>query len=120
MMKLYAEFHDSDLVIIGVHTPHGEDDKITTVAQLNAQLQEARQKFWQGKDIPFPVALTPIRKGTYYPGGPVETICKSAFDYGISRWPSTILIDRQGNIVGRYDAAKKADREKLRVLLNKK
>jgi thiol-disulfide isomerase/thioredoxin len=118
MMKLQDEFHSSDLVIIGIHTPHGEDDTITTLAQLDTQLKEARQKFWHGKDIPFPVALTRFRKGTYYPGGPEEPACKICFDYSISAFPTTILIDREGNIVGRFDAGKKADRDKLKRLLH--
>lgn len=120
MMKLHDEYRDSDLVIIGVHTPHGEDDKITTVSQLDAKLKEARQKFWQGKDIPFPVAVTRPSKGSYYPGGPQEVICKACFDHGISIWNTTILIDRKGNIVGRFNAANEADREQLKHLLNSK
>ena len=102
---------------MGVHTPHGEDDEITSVKKLDDKLAAVRQKFWKGKDITFPVVLTRCRKGSYYPGGPESPVSKTCFDYGIDAWPSTVLIDRKGNVVGLFHASSKQDRAKLAKLL---
>ena len=41
-------------------------------------------------------------------------------DYGISSFPTTIVIDRKGNVVGKFDVSKKEDRANLKRLLEAK
>ena len=38
--------------------------------------------------------------------------------YGIEGLPTTVLIDREGHVVGKFDAGKSEDREKLKEMLN--
>lgn len=118
MMQLQEEFRDKDLVIVGVHTPHGQDDEVTSVKKLDDALAEARKRLWHGKDITFPVVLTRARKGTYSSGGPEFQFSKTSFDYGIDTWPSAVLMDRPGHIAGLFDPGKKEDRAKLERLLH--
>ena len=59
LFGLYDKYHDQGLEMIGVHEDLGEDEKepVDTVAKLNARLADARKRFWNGRDLPFPVAL---------------------------------------------------------------
>ena len=55
-----------------------------------------------------------------YPGGPKWICSKACFDYGIGAFPSTVLIDRRGNVVGQFDPSKKEDWARLKELLDSK
>jgi thiol-disulfide isomerase/thioredoxin len=79
LMELYDRFKDSGLVVIGVH--QDAEGEVTTADQLDARLVQTRKQFWQGKDIPFPVALV---------SGDQRLASKQ---YGVSSYPTTILID---------------------------
>jgi thiol-disulfide isomerase/thioredoxin len=117
MFKLQDEFRGKDLVIVGIHCPSGPKDKITSAEKLADKLAPVRQKTWKGRDITFPVALTRPRKGSFCTGGPEWPGSKVCFDYGIDFFPSTVLIDRKGIVVGKFHATKEEDRAKLRKLL---
>jgi hypothetical protein len=41
-------------------------------------------------------------------------------DYGIDSFPTTVLIDREGKVLGRFDASKEEDRARLKKLLGAK
>jgi thiol-disulfide isomerase/thioredoxin len=117
MMKLQEEFRGRDLAIIGVHTSVELDDDVTSVRKLDEKLADARKKFWSGKDITFPVAITRCRKESYYPGAPVTAISKTCVDYGVGFFPCTVLIDRKGRVAGLFSAKNKEDRSRLEKLL---
>ena len=61
--KIQDEVRGKDLVIVGIHVPSGEDDEINTGKRLDEKLAEVRRKFWNGRDIAFPVVMTRPRKG---------------------------------------------------------
>jgi hypothetical protein len=77
-------------VVIGVHVDFS-DAKIESVAKLDAKLSDTRKKLWEGRDLPFPVAITHH----------VDTKIGAAAsgDYGIQSYPTMLLIDRRGNLV---------------------
>ena len=113
LMKLREELPTKDLVIIGVHTPGDGADEVNSVNKLDAKLADVRQKAWGGKDITFPVALTGYRKGAYFPGGPATAASKMCVDYGVDSFPTAILIDRNGKVVGEFNASNEQDRAML-------
>ena len=78
--KMYAE-HADKFVILALH---GSGAK--TLAELDAKLPPIREKYWNGEELPFPVLLD----------GTEET----AKRYGVDSWPTTLLIDPQGVLVG--------------------
>jgi len=118
LFKLQDEFQGKDLVIIGIHTPYDESDEIDTVARLDDKLAKVRETTWKGQDINFPVALSRAKMGSYSPGEPTVAASKMCFDYGVSAFPTAVLIDREGNVSGRFDAGNQDDRAKLKKLLD--
>jgi thiol-disulfide isomerase/thioredoxin len=109
LMDLYDKYHDKGLVIIGVH-----DDSVASIEEMDKNLEQTRKELWKGRDLPFPVALD---GGGELPISGTERSTKGATHaaYGIQHWPTTILIDPQGNVVGE----KSANDLKLKELLEK-
>lgn len=117
LMQLHEEFNGKGLVIIGIHTPGDETDDVTSVEQLDEQLANIRKTVWGNQDLPYPVALTHFHKGRYTPRGEEHAPSLMCADYGITLWPTNVLIDRKGNVVGTFDTSKPSDRDKLKMLL---
>jgi thiol-disulfide isomerase/thioredoxin len=88
--KLYDEYAKQGLVVIGVHVDFS-DAKIESVAKLDAKLSDTRKKLWEGRDLPFPVAIT------RHVDDKIGALAAS--DYGIQMYPTMLLIDRRGNLV---------------------
>lgn len=120
LMKLHEEYSREELVIIGIHTPGGEDDDINTAEELEEQLSEVRRTEWNGKEIPFPVAITRYRKLRFFPEGEPIARTRTCVDYGVTAYPTCIVIDRAGNVWGTMDARSEEDRAKLRELIKGK
>jgi prolyl oligopeptidase len=91
LMKLHDEFHDDGLEVIAVH-----DASVKSVEEMDEKLEEARKELWDGKDLPFPVAIDGRESDE---GGDHGATTKL---YGIRSWPTAILIDRQGEVVGEF------------------
>ncbi len=72
-----------------------------TAAKLDEKIAGYKKKLWGGKDLPFPVALVsgkPIGEGDNKDRG------EAARQYGIHAYPTTVLIDPEGKVVGRFNA----------------
>jgi hypothetical protein len=90
LFELHERYAEKGLVIIGVH-----DDSVADVNELERRLETIRETMWEGKSIPYLVALdgggeievpgirTPVRGAT----------CAA---YGIRSWPTYLLIDKRG------------------------
>ena len=97
LFELHEKFADKGLAIIGVHLD--ADGEVDTAAKLDLKIEGFRKEVWNGKDLPFPNALTSGHRGDEG-GGRGGTAAK----YGIRSYQSTILIDREGNVVGKFNA----------------
>ena len=64
---------------------------------MDAEAQVVKD-VWKGKNLPFPSALVSGKRDgpDNMPGGTVKR-------YAVSGFPTTILIDREGKIVGKFD-----------------
>ncbi len=97
MMQLYDETKNKGLVIIAVH-----DDSLDSIAELDQKLEGLRHKDWpgwNGRNLPFLIALdgggnARIKYTSYTSRGATTAA------YGISSFPSTIAIGRDGNVIG--------------------
>ena len=67
------------------------DPSVATVAELDAKLVEAHQLYWGRRDLPFPVGLD---RGPNW-GGLHDS-------YGVDQWPTTVVIDPNGNVAGKF------------------
>lgn len=97
LIKLHERYHDKGLVIIGVHVDI--DGEVDTAAKLNEKTAPLKRDHWNGRDLPFTVALM---SGKEHSDG--EKVQGALADYGIDAYPTTILIDTKGNVVGAFDA----------------
>jgi uncharacterized protein (TIGR03067 family) len=100
LLELHDKFHDKGLAIVGVHLDI--DGEVDTAAKLDEKLVDIRKTLWKGRDLPFPVALCPgtevdVGGGEMRRGGP-------PLQYGVLGYPTTVLIDRDGKVVGRFHA----------------
>ncbi|WP_422929156.1 redoxin domain-containing protein [Singulisphaera sp. PoT] len=79
----FAEEHADDrdkFVILAVHDPQATD-----FAMLDERLKPIIKEHWQGKPLPLPIVL--------------DTTGETVKDYGISSWPTAVLIDPEGKLV---------------------
>jgi len=105
MFALYDEYHDQGLEVIGVHVDLGENEEtpVTTVAELDKRLAQIRKEKWSGRDVPYPTALV---LGTPTPYGEAtenKAQGAAAAAYGVIGYPTYILIDRAGRVVGQFN-----------------
>jgi hypothetical protein len=117
LIDLHERFADKGLSIIGVHVDG--DDGVDTAAKLDEKIAGYKKRLWHGKDIPFPVALT---SGKWLGDQDAGSRGLAAAQYGVLSYPTTVLIDREGNVVGRFHArdAKAAAAEVEKLLGAKK
>lgn len=97
LVALYDRFHERGLAVVAVH-----DDSVDSLDHYRAKVAPIRAEHWGRSDLPFPVAidgggLQPI-PGQDRKARGITTAC-----YGISGFPTAVLIDRDGNVVGEFD-----------------
>jgi thiol-disulfide isomerase/thioredoxin len=89
LFRLHDRFAQEGLVVIGIHVDESKTGPwVESVPKLDEKLVTIRKDLWNGRDIPFPVAL--VRH---------ERPCPVVEGYGINGYPTCLLIDRRGNIV---------------------
>jgi len=88
LIDLYEDHYDhrDKFEILAVHVQFAKD-----FAEYDEKTKESKMKYWHGKDLPFPVLLDATK----------QTI--EAF--GIRAFPTTILIDPDGKLVGEVQEA---------------
>jgi thiol-disulfide isomerase/thioredoxin len=113
LMELHDKFANQGLVVIAVH-----DDTVESVADLAAKCADARNEIWNGRDLPFPVAIDG--------GGKCKVPRRKAFArgtmtalYGINSFPTTLLIDKHGILAEQvYPSANEWVEKRIRELLD--
>jgi thiol-disulfide isomerase/thioredoxin len=99
LFELQDRYRENGLVVVSIHVDTSSDGKADTVEKLDGFLAKVKDGQWMGKDIPFPVALAKHREVRY--GADVHQVahCKIMADYGVTFFPTHVLIDRRGRIV---------------------
>lgn len=105
LFKIYDKYHAQGLEVVGIHVDLGEDEEepVNTVAKLDNRLAAIRKELWSDRDLPFPVAIIAGKRAPYDTS--IETRkapCQLVADYGITGYPTMVLIDPKGNVVGRF------------------
>jgi len=94
LIDLY-EAHKKDrdkFEIIAFH-----DGTVKDFADLDKKMESPKQKFWNGRDLPFPILL--------------DATGQTIKDWGVDHFPTTLLIDPEGKLVD--EAGEDALAEKL-------
>ena len=113
LFTAYDELKDKGLEVIAVHCDGDRDPPVATAAALDEKLKDVVTDRWSGRDLPFPVALTTGRV-PIVEGGEPHALGPVSADYGITSYPSLVLIDPEGNVVGRVSL--KGVRERIREI----
>jgi thiol-disulfide isomerase/thioredoxin len=97
LIELHEKFHDKGLTVIGVHVDI--DGDVDTVAKFDEMNSVHVKRLWKGKKLPFPNALVSGKRES-----DDGLLGQVATQYGVLGYPTTVLIDREGRIVGKFHA----------------
>ena len=100
LIELHDLYTEKGLKIIAIH-----DNSVRSVPELEVEMDEARQLYWGRRDLPFAVGID---------NGQGRGAAHEA--YGVNEWPTTIVIDRQGNVAGKLSPWGPLQRELPRLL----
>ena len=81
LVEFYEKNKSEKFEIVAFH-----DNSVRSLAELEEKLKPIKKKFWKGRDLPFPILFD----GT-------DTTLRR---YRIHAFPTVILIDPQGRLVG--------------------
>ena len=90
LMKLHDQYKDRGLVIVGVH-----DDSVNSIAEMDQKLERPRKQFWNGRDLPFLIALDGGGQTRVAGTGRFARGATTAA-YSVYGFPTTLLIGRDG------------------------
>ncbi len=85
LIELHDLYAERGLTIIAIH-----DNSVSSTAELESEIADARQLYWGRRDLPFPVGIDSGQKR-----GAVHE------SYGVDEWPTTVVIDRSGRVAGK-------------------
>lgn len=115
LLDFYDAHKEQGLAIVGVHVDGGDGfDSPATIAEPLRRLETGP---WGGRKMSFPSALAVAEETSY--GEEIERAarCRLAAEFGVAFYPTTILIDRSGEIVRAVDLANEADAALVKELL---
>ncbi len=83
MIALYEDHVDdrNQFEVFAIH-----DKSVKSFDELDKKLSKIKEQYWQGKDLPFPVLL--------------DATGETGKQYGICEYPTGLLIDPDGKLVG--------------------
>jgi thiol-disulfide isomerase/thioredoxin len=113
LMQLHEKFSKHDLIIIAVH-----DDSLGSIEELQQKLKDLSKERWSGQQISFAIALDGGGK-TKIEGTDRSTRGATSAAYGVQTWPTSILIDRDGNVIKKFHSSNPDAIEELQHLLGK-
>ena len=92
-LRALAEKHPKYAERIALLTFH--DDSVADFSELDPELAKLEKNVWKGKPLPFPILL--------------DASGETLATYGIDSFPTTILIDPEGKLVGEVHEAELAE-----------
>src|SRR5688572_15882166 len=97
LMALHEAFSDRGLTVIGVH-----DASVRSIAEMNDRLAPIKANLWMGHAINFPIVVdAPDTTATNAQATGSGATIRA---YGITEFPTLLLIDPKGKLVGKFHA----------------
>jgi beta-lactamase regulating signal transducer with metallopeptidase domain/thiol-disulfide isomerase/thioredoxin len=97
LMDIAHEFRDQPVAWLSIHTPN-----LKSFDELNAEIANCTEKSWNGRELPFTALIDrPLSDGEY--SGVTSR------RYGIAEWPTLIVVDPDGRVVGPVPHGKLAE-----------
>jgi thiol-disulfide isomerase/thioredoxin len=97
LMEIHDQFRDKPVRWIAIHTPEHK-----TFEDLDGQLTKLRDSAWNKRELPFTTVLDEPVADEKYSG-------KTSQAFRVTEWPTLIVIDQQGNVVGPVARTKLAE-----------
>jgi peroxiredoxin len=102
IVEVYDKLKKAGLAVVGVEVDVDRDKKpIDSAQKLDETLAKVKTEAWGGRDLPFPVAIVPPNPtplGEKFTAPQFADSPVSA-DYGVTQYPTVLLIDRHGVLV---------------------
>ncbi len=111
IMQLHDKFSKYGLIIITIH-----DDSLGSIDELQQKLKDLSEERWSGQQISFAIALDGGGE-TKIEGTDRSARGATSAAYGIQAWPTSILIDRDGNVIKKFHHSNPDATEELQYLL---
>jgi thiol-disulfide isomerase/thioredoxin len=112
LISLHNKHHDKGLRIIGVHADIG-----LSVSEAQDKIERYKKNIWKVTNLPFPIAFdgggdTPRPNTTAKSWGATNAA------YAITSYPTSILIDKSGNVAGEISLHEEGCEKQIEILLN--
>jgi beta-lactamase regulating signal transducer with metallopeptidase domain/thiol-disulfide isomerase/thioredoxin len=88
LMDVAEQFRGKPVQWLSVHTPN-----LKTFEQLDQGIATCQEKSWNKRTLPFTTVLDRPVSGNEYSG-------KTSQRFGVAEWPTLIVVDRKGRVVG--------------------
>jgi len=88
LMDIADQFHDKPVEWLSVHTPN-----VKTFDELDRGITTCQETIWNKRALPFTTALDSPVTDNEYSGDTSQR-------YGVAEWPTLIVVDQQGKVVG--------------------
>jgi thiol-disulfide isomerase/thioredoxin len=112
LISLHEKYYDKGLRIVGVHADIG-----LSTSEAKAKISGYKKNIWKIQTIPFPIAFDG-GGDTQRPNTTAQSWGATNAAYAITSYPTSILIDKSGNVVGEINLHKEVYEKQIDLLLN--
>jgi thiol-disulfide isomerase/thioredoxin len=88
LMEIYDQFREKPVQWLSIHT-----SDLKAFEELDGQLAKLQDSAWNKRELPFTTVIDQPLADRGYSG-------KTSQSYGVAEWPTLIIVDQQGNVVG--------------------
>ncbi len=88
LIEIHDQFRDKPVEWITIHTPN-----LKTFEEFDGAVAKLRDSAWNQRDLPFTTAIDQPVTDKGFTG-------KTSQSYGVAEWPTLIVVDQQGKVVG--------------------
>jgi thiol-disulfide isomerase/thioredoxin len=94
LIELSRRYRGKPVEWMAIHTPN-----MKSFEDLDRGIASCVEKNWKNQEIPFTTALDAVDEGSEYAG-------LTSKRFGIAAWPTLVVIDPQGKVVGAVEKEK--------------